>query len=70
METRKSGFILIDKDSGITSFGVIAKLRRITGVKKIGHAGTLDPFATGLLIVAIGRESTREIDEYVKLDKE
>ncbi|MBD3248063.1 tRNA pseudouridine(55) synthase TruB [Candidatus Falkowbacteria bacterium] len=64
------GFILIDKPAGITSFGVIARLRKITGIKKIGHAGTLDPFATGLLIVAISREATRKIDQYVKLDKE
>jgi len=45
-------------------------LRKITGVKKIGHAGTLDPFASGLLICAIGREVTREISKFVKLDKE
>lgn len=64
------GFILVDKPAGISSFGVIARLRKVTGVKKIGHAGTLDPFATGLLIVAIGREATREIDKYIKLDKE
>lgn len=70
MEEKKSGFILIDKPVGPTSFGVIARLRKITNIKKIGHAGTLDPFATGLLIIAIGREATREIDRYVKLDKE
>jgi tRNA pseudouridine55 synthase len=45
-------------------------LRKITGIKKIGHAGTLDPFASGLLICAIGREATREINQFVKLDKE
>lgn len=50
-----SGFILIDKEKDWTSFDVVAKLRGITKIKKIGHAGTLDPFATGLLIVAIGR---------------
>ena len=66
----KSGFILIDKPLGITSHGVIACLRRIIGIRKIGHAGTLDPFATGLLIVAIGREATKKIDQFVKLDKE
>ncbi|PLX26846.1 tRNA pseudouridine(55) synthase TruB [Candidatus Parcubacteria bacterium] len=68
-ENNKSGNILIDKPAGITSFSVIAKLRKITGIKKIGHAGTLDPFATGLLIVAIGREATREIDKFVKQNK-
>lgn len=70
MKEKSSGFILIDKPAGPTSFGVIARLRKITGIKKIGHAGTLDPFATGLLIVAIGREATRRIDRYVKLNKE
>jgi len=47
--------LLIDKPSGISSFGVIRKLRRILGVKKIGHAGTLDPLATGLLVVLVGK---------------
>jgi tRNA pseudouridine55 synthase len=63
------GFILIDKPSGITSFDVVARLRRLTGVKRIGHAGTLDPFATGLLLVGIGREATREMQKLVGLDK-
>ena len=70
MSERKFGFILINKPVGLTSHDVVNQLRRITGVKKIGHAGTLDPFASGLLIVAIGREATREIDKFVKLDKE
>ena len=64
-----SGFLLINKPAGITSHDVIDQLRRITGIKKIGHAGTLDPFATGLLIVAVGRSATREISTYVGLDK-
>lgn len=63
------GFLLIDKPAGWTSFDVVAKLRGITGIKKIGHAGTLDPFATGLLIVAIGKCATTQIDQYVKKDK-
>lgn len=66
----KSGFLLINKPQGWTSFDVVAKLRTITNIKKIGHAGTLDPFATGLLIIAIGREATREIDKLMGLDKE
>lgn len=70
MSELKSGFILINKPVGPTSHDIIAKLRKITGIKKIGHAGTLDPFASGVLIVAIGREATREISKYVKLDKE
>lgn len=65
-----SGFIPINKPSSPSSHHVINMLRKITGIKKIGHAGTLDPFASGLLICAIGREATREIDQFVKLDKE
>jgi tRNA pseudouridine55 synthase len=49
------GFLVINKPAGITSFDVIYLLRKITGVKKIGHTGTLDPFATGVLLVAIGK---------------
>jgi tRNA pseudouridine55 synthase len=53
------GFLLIDKPAGITSHDVVARLRRVTGVARIGHAGTLDPFATGLLIVGVGRGATK-----------
>lgn len=67
---QKSGFLLINKQTTWTSFDVVAKLRNITKIKKIGHAGTLDPFADGLLIVAIGRESTKQIDTFVKKNKE
>lgn len=55
--------LLIDKDSGISSFGIVRKLRKILGVKKIGHAGTLDPNATGLLIFCTGKK-TKEISNY------
>lgn len=48
------GFVLIDKPAGWTSHDVVGRLRRITGVRRIGHAGTLDPMATGLLVVAVG----------------
>ncbi len=67
--SQDSGFLLIDKPAGWTSFDVVAKLRTITGIKKIGHAGTLDPFATGLLIIAIGRSATKHIDHFMKLPK-
>ncbi len=63
-------FLLIDKPAGITSHDVVDKLRRITGEQTIGHAGTLDPFATGLLIVAVGRDATKHLQKYVGLDKE
>lgn len=61
--------ILIDKPKGITSFGTIRKLRRVFGIKKVGHAGTLDPMATGLLIVLVGRKATREQDLFMGLPK-
>jgi len=64
-----SGFFLINKPSGPTSHDVIDELRRITGIRKIGHAGTLDPFASGLLIVAVEREATRQISNFSKMDK-
>jgi tRNA pseudouridine55 synthase len=66
----EGGFILINKPSGITSHDVVDKLREITGIRKIGHAGTLDPFATGLLILGIGREFTRKLSIFQKKDKE
>jgi tRNA pseudouridine55 synthase len=56
-------FLLIDKPKGITSHDVVDKIRKITGEKRIGHAGTLDPNATGLLIVGVGRESTKKLGE-------
>ena len=53
-----SGIVLVDKPAGITSFSVVSRIRKIFHTKKAGHAGTLDPFATGLLTVAVGK-STR-----------
>jgi len=55
--------ILIDKPVNWTSFDVVAKIRRLTKVKKVGHAGTLDPLATGLLIICTGKK-TKEISDY------
>lgn len=49
-----SGFFIINKPKDITSFDLIRKLRKITHIRKMGHAGTLDPFATGLMIIAFG----------------
>jgi tRNA pseudouridine55 synthase len=60
-----AGVFLIDKPVGPTSFAVVQKLRRLLGVKKIGHAGTLDPFASGLLILCVGREATRHIEQFM-----
>jgi tRNA pseudouridine55 synthase len=66
----EGGFILINKPAGFTSHDVVDKLREITKIKKIGHAGTLDPFATGLLILGIGREFTKKLSIFQKKDKE
>lgn len=60
--------ILIDKEPGWTSFDVVKKVRSIVKLKKVGHAGTLDPFATGLLIVCTGRK-TKEISSYQEMYK-
>ena len=62
-----AGIVLLDKPPGISSFAAIADLRRRTGART-GHAGTLDPFATGLLVVLSG-SATRLAGSFVKLDK-
>jgi len=59
----------IDKPEGWTSFDVVERVRSIVGVKKVGHAGTLDPFATGVLLVAIGR-ATKRVSDLMGLEKE
>jgi len=64
------GLLLINKPRGVTSFSLIPKLRRLTQIQKIGHAGTLDPFATGLLILLIGKNYTRRSNEFLTQDKE
>jgi tRNA pseudouridine55 synthase len=61
--------LLVDKPAGCTSHDIVARARRALGVRRIGHAGTLDPFATGLLIVLIGREATREQARFMQLRK-
>ena len=61
--------LLINKPSGITSFGVVRQVRKLIGVQKVGHAGTLDPAATGLLILLTGK-ATRSQSEFMALDKE
>ena len=48
------GFLVVDKPSGITSNDVVRTVKKATGIKKVGHAGTLDPLATGVVVVAIG----------------
>lgn len=64
------GILLVDKPKGKTSFSLVSALRKKTGIQKIGHAGTLDPFATGLMIMLIGKQFTRLSDQYLTQDKE
>ncbi len=68
MKSQPSGFLLIDKPAGITSHDVVDRLRWVTGIRRIGHSGTLDPFATGLLICGIGA-ATKRLGVLLKLSK-
>lgn len=67
-EKLPDNIILIDKPKGITSFDVIRRLRKELGIRKMGHAGTLDPLATGLMIIGIN-EGTKKLNDFLKLDK-
>ncbi|TBV79642.1 MAG: tRNA pseudouridine(55) synthase TruB [Desulfobulbaceae bacterium] len=62
--------VLVDKPPGPSSFQMVQLVRRALGVKKVGHAGTLDPFASGLLIICVGRGATRLVDRLMAGDKE
>jgi len=62
------GLILVDKPQDITSHDVVIKIRKITGEKKVGHFGTLDPLATGILMIALGK-ATRFFPFYAHKDK-
>ena len=66
---RASGILLLDKQGGWTSHDLVARTRRLAGTRKVGHAGTLDPMATGLMILGIN-SSTRLLTYLVGLDKE
>ncbi|GAA2957618.1 tRNA pseudouridine(55) synthase TruB [Microbacterium schleiferi] len=63
-----TGILLVDKPGGMTSHDVVARARRALGTRKVGHAGTLDPMATGLLVLGVGA-STRLLTFIVGLDK-
>jgi tRNA pseudouridine55 synthase len=65
----KTGFLFIDKPTDMTSHDVVNIARKLTDRGKIGHAGTLDPFATGLLILAVTRQATKHIKHLMGLDK-
>ncbi|MEE9611657.1 MAG: tRNA pseudouridine(55) synthase TruB [Desulfatiglandales bacterium] len=67
MGTPYDGIILVDKNEGESSFGVVKRVKRILKAKKVGHAGTLDPFATGLLIVLLGQGT--KLSPYLMAEK-
>ncbi|MBA3957172.1 MAG: tRNA pseudouridine(55) synthase TruB [Parachlamydiaceae bacterium] len=64
------GILPINKPVGKMSFSLISRLRRILNIQKIGHAGTLDPFASGVMILLIGRNYTRLSDRFLEADKQ
>ncbi|GIL25977.1 hypothetical protein NUM_12310 [Actinocatenispora comari] len=65
----RAGFVVVDKPAGMTSHDVVARLRRLAGTRRVGHAGTLDPMATGVLVLAVGR-ATRLLTYLTGADKE
>lgn len=69
MLTKQGGLLLIDKPQDFTSNDIVAIARRALGTKCIGHSGTLDPMATGLLILLIERQATRLQERFLKLPK-
>ncbi|HQB18649.1 MAG: tRNA pseudouridine synthase B [Parcubacteria group bacterium ADurb.Bin247] len=62
--------VVINKPKGPTSHDIINEVRKITGIKKVGHSGTLDPLATGVLLIAIGKENTKKLNHLFKEEKE
>ena len=64
------GMYLLDKPSGPSSHDLVNYFRRKSGIKKVGHAGTLDPLASGLLIILVGKAFTKQQNLYLKQDKE
>lgn len=64
-----SGIVVVDKPAGWTSHDVVARMRRLAGTKRVGHAGTLDPMATGVLVLGIGR-ATRVLGYVTEAEKE
>ncbi len=64
------GIIAVYKPKGPTSHDVVDRIRRLTGERRVGHAGTLDPLASGVLVVGIGREATKQLAAIVAKEKE
>jgi len=66
--TTESGLVVVDKPAGITSHDVVSRVRRLAGTRKVGHAGTLDPMATGVLVLGVNR-ATRLLGHLLVKDK-
>ncbi len=66
--TTQSGLVVVDKPAGLTSHAVVARVRRLAGTRKVGHAGTLDPMATGVLVVGVNR-ATRLLGHLMLTEK-
>ncbi|OGN61968.1 MAG: tRNA pseudouridine(55) synthase TruB [Chlamydiae bacterium RIFCSPHIGHO2_12_FULL_27_8] len=64
------GILLVNKSINKTSFSLVAALKKLTNTKKIGHAGTLDPLATGLMILLLGKNYTKKSDRFITFKKE
>ena len=69
MTDGRDGLVVVDKPAGWTSHDVVARIRRLAGTRRVGHAGTLDPMATGVLVVGIGR-ATRLLGHLAAHDKD
>ncbi|HEY3090462.1 MAG TPA: tRNA pseudouridine(55) synthase TruB [Jatrophihabitantaceae bacterium] len=65
---RRDGLVVVDKPAGLTSHDVVARMRRIVGTRRVGHAGTLDPMATGVLVIGV-EKATRLLHHLVLTDK-
>jgi tRNA pseudouridine55 synthase len=66
---QRGGLVIVDKPAGLTSHDVVARVRRLAGTRRVGHAGTLDPMATGVLLVGVGR-TTRLLGHLALHDKD
>ena len=67
--TAASGLVIVDKPAGLTSHDVVARIRRLAGTRRVGHAGTLDPMATGVLVVGV-EKATRLLGHLALTEKE
>ena len=69
-DPKSEGLLLVDKEKGRTAFYLVKILRKKSGIQKIGHAGILDPFATGVMVMLVGRPYTKTSDRFLNDDKE